>query len=37
MIGEYTLEMLCNKYNLSKDKLIKKNRNILDYGEYKEI
>ena len=37
MIGEYTLEMLCNKYNLSNDKLIKKNRNILDYGEYKEI
>ena len=37
MIGEYTLEMLCNKYNLSKDKIIKKNRNILDYGEYKEI
>ena len=37
MIGEYTLEMLCKKYNLSKDKIINKNENVLTYGEYKEI
>ena len=37
MIGEYTLEILCNKYNLSKDKLVNKNDNVLTYGEYKDI
>ena len=37
MIGEYTLERLCKKYNLSTDKLVKKNNNILVQGEYLEI
>ena len=37
MIGEYTLEILCDKYNLSKNKLINKNDNVLTYGEYKDI
>ena len=37
MIGEYYLETLCNKYNLSKDKIIKKNNKILVYGEYVNI
>ena len=37
MIGEYTLKKLCDKYGLNADKLIKKNNNILDYGEYLNI
>mgnify|MGYP003328760540 FL=1 len=37
MIGEYNLELICNKYGLSKDKIIKKNNNILTYGEYIDI
>ena len=37
MIGEYTLKMLCKKYGLSSSKIIKKNSNILTYGEYTEI
>ena len=37
MIGEYTLKMLCEKYGLNSDKLIKNNSNILEYGEYIEI
>ena len=37
MIREYNLEILCNKYNLSKDKIITKNNNILIYGEYVDI
>ena len=37
MIGQYTLELLCNKYGISAEKLVKKNNNILDYGEYQEI
>ena len=37
MIGQYTLELLCNKYGISAEKIVKKNNNILDYGEYQEI
>ena len=37
MIGQYTLELLCNKYGISAEKLVTKNNNILDYGEYQEI
>ena len=37
MIDAYTLEMLCNKYNLSAEKLVNKNNNILNKGEYVEI
>ena len=37
MIGEYLLETLCDKYKLSKKKLVNKNNNILVYGEFKEI
>ena len=37
MIDAYTLEMLCNKYNLSAEKLVNKNNNILKKGEYVEI
>ena len=37
MIGEYSLELLCKKYNLSTDKILNNNRNILTYGEYIDI
>lgn len=37
MISEYTLKILCDKYNISADKIITKNNNILTYGEYKDI
>ena len=37
MIGEYNLELICNKYGLSNDKIIGKNNNILTYGEYIDI
>ena len=37
MIGEHTLEILCNKYNISKEKLVDNNNNILSYGEFNEI
>ena len=37
MVGEYTLEALCNKYSISKEKLVDKNNNILSYGEFNEI
>ena len=37
MIGYYSLEILCNKYNLSKEKLVNKNNNILSFGEFNEI
>jgi hypothetical protein len=37
MIGYYSLEILCNKYNLSKEKLVNKNNNILSFGEFSEI
>ena len=37
MIGEHTLEILCNKYNISKEKLVDNNNNMLSYGEFNEI
>ena len=37
MIRQYMLEILCNKYDISSEKLVAKNNNILDYGEYQEI
>ena len=37
MIGEYSLELLCNKYNLSKEELVNNNNNILTKGEYEAI
>ena len=37
MIGEYSLELLCNKYNLSKEELVNNNNNILTKGEYEDI
>ena len=37
MIGEYTLKILCDKYNISSENVINKNNNILTYGEYLEI
>ena len=37
MIGEYTLKILCDKYNISSDKIVNKNNNILTYGEYIDI
>ena len=35
MIGEYTLKILCDKYNISSDKIV--NNNILTQGEYIDI
>ena len=37
MIGEYTLKILCDKYNISSENVINKNNNILTYGEYLDI
>ena len=37
MIGEYTLKILCDKYNISSDKIVNKNNNILTQGEYVDI
>lgn len=37
MIGEYTLFKLCQKYNIDSNKIVNKNNNILNYGEYEEI
>ena len=37
MIGEYTLERLCQKYNIDSKKLVNNNNNILTYGEYIEM
>ena len=37
MIGEYTLKILCDKYGLDSNKLITKNNNILNKGEFIEI
>ena len=37
MIGQYTLQKLCEKYNINSNNLVKKNNNILTYGEYQEI
>ena len=37
MIGEYTLKLLCDKYNISSDKIVNKNNNILTQGEYIDI
>ena len=37
MIEEYTLKKLCEKYNVNSEKIVNKNNNILNYGEYIEI
>ena len=37
MIGEYTLKILCDKYNILSENVINKNNNILTYGEYLDI
>ena len=37
MIGEYTLKILCDKYNISSENIINKNNNILTHGEYLDI
>ena len=37
MIEEYTLKKLCDKYNISADKIIRKNNNILERGQYLDI
>ena len=37
MIGEYTLKLLCDKYNISSDRIVNKNNNILTQGEYIDI
>ena len=37
MIGTYTLAMLCEKYGIDVNKVIGKNNNILNYGEYNKI
>ena len=37
MVGEYTLKILCDKYNISSENVINKNNNILTYGEYLDI
>ena len=34
VIGEYTLKLLCDKYNISSDRIVNKNNNILTQGEY---
>ena len=37
MIGEYLLTELIEKYNIDASKVLRKNSNILEYGEYIEI
>ena len=37
MIGNYTLAMLCEKYGIDATKIVKKNNNVLDLGEYSRI
>lgn len=37
MIGTYTLTMLCEKYGVDTNKVVNKNNNILEYGEYNKI
>ena len=37
MIGEYLLTELLEKYNIDASRIIRKNSNILEYGEYIEI
>ena len=37
MIGEITLEALCNQYGIDSSKVIRNNQNVLDLGEYLEI
>ncbi|MGM9878715.1 MAG: hypothetical protein ACI31R_01660 [Bacilli bacterium] len=37
MIGEFTLDSLCKRYGINSEKIVNKNNNILDYGEYNEI
>ena len=33
MIGEYTLKILCDKYNIASENIINKNYSILTHGE----
>ena len=37
MIGQYSLKILCEKYRLNSNKIVNKNNNILEYGEYQSI
>ena len=37
MISEYTLKILCEKYSLNSERIVKKNNNVLTNGEYQEI
>ncbi len=37
MIENYTLAMLCEKYGIDATKIVKKNNNVLDLGEYSRI
>jgi ferredoxin len=37
MIEAYTLESLLKKYGIDATKVINKNNNILEYGEYQDI
>ena len=37
MITELTLKALCDKYGISSEKIVNKNNNILDFGEYTSI
>ena len=37
MIGEYLLTELLEKYNIDASRIIRKNSNILEYGEYTRI
>ena len=37
MIGEYTLKILCDKYNIASENIINKNYSILTHGEYLDI
>ena len=37
MIGAYTLESLLKKYGIDSNKVLNKNNNILEYGEYQDI
>ena len=37
MMKEYTLEFLCQKYNISIDELLKKHRGVLTQGDFAEI
>ena len=37
MISEEKLKEICNNYKIDYEKLIKKNINVLDYGNYEDI